>query len=468
MADILRVTTPMVNRAQVVDPKTNVAGVAQFNLRETSKVMQTMPAGELLMQNNGLFGEETSAMLLDLLKDPSVTVNYLKNIFLLREVVKLLPTANATLTVEIEKMFEKLLLEPDELVGELQKQEHTSSKFRGELFGFLKDVLEKNPKNKQLEHTVLDLLKAINVYATRKDVLNAVANSLEFLAENLRPASKLAAETDALAAEFRAETAPEKFDELKNSVFGLFSEIEESILFSPSLEKVLSITVYNLSRFSTENRHLNESTERLFSSLRNPEDRALLSRALEEFFEKDLGLPDDKRSKVLGTLTEILAKQVTSKEIMLQSSDQLNKIIESLLSSPTNFTPLLHYVLPVKFGPMQSFMEIWVNPNGEEDTPAHKRGGKDSVHMLMVFDIGAIGRFEMELYVKDRTIDFFLFCPPDYTDAFSECKGKIANAVKSLDYKFGEVRIDKLERTRTLMEVFRSLPYKRTGVDVKI
>lgn len=474
MADVLRVTTPMINRAQVVDPKKGIEGIAQFNLQDTSKVNRTSAENDILMQHNGLFGEETtSALLLDLLKDPSVTVNYLKNIFLLQEVVKLLPNTNETITAEIEKMFEQLLLEPENLAEELERQEYSASKFRGELFAFLKDVIEKNPGNTELKKTVVDTLKSINVYTTKQDILNAVANSLEFLRDNLEPSKALAEKLDVLAKEFRAETAPEKFESLKEEVFTVLKEVEESILYNPKLDKVVSITKYNLSRFSTDTAYMKESIDRLFFSLRNEEDRQTLMTSVNKFLKENTPAQNgeevkDKKSQVLDTLTKIISKQVTSKEIMLQSSDQLNKIIESLLSSPTNFTPLLHYVLPVQYQEMQAFMEIWVNPNGKEDTPEHKRGNeKDNIHMLMVFDIGAIGRFEMEMYVKDNVIDFFLFCPPAYTEAFAKTKDNMAKAIKTLDYQFGEVRIDNLERTRTLMEVFRSLPYKRTGVDVK-
>ena len=44
----------------------------------------------------------------------------------------------------------------------------------------------------------------------------------------------------------------------------------------------------------------------------------------------------------------------------------------------------------------------------------------------------------------------------------------LRTAIQSTGYQFGEMRVDRLERPRSLMDVFRSLPYKRTGVDVKI
>ena len=88
--------------------------------------------------------------------------------------------------------------------------------------------------------------------------------------------------------------------------------------------------------------------------------------------------------------------------------------------------------------------------------------------MLLSFEIASIGRFELELFVREKTIDFSLYCPPAYTAVYGGMEGELRRCADQTDYRIGEVRIDRLERPRSLMDVFKSLPYKRTGVDVKI
>ena len=65
-------------------------------------------------------------------------------------------------------------------------------------------------------------------------------------------------------------------------------------------------------------------------------------------------------------------------------------------------------------------------------------------------------------------IDFALYGPGAYQPAYQEMGEDLRTAIQSTGYQFGEMRVDRLERPRSLMDVFRSLPYKRTGVDVKI
>ncbi len=103
MADILRVTTPLVNKSQQVETKPNIDPAVQFPVQDTTRVNRPGPQSELLQQNNGMVQQdETSAMLLNLLKDPSVTVNFLKSISSMEALIKLLPVNNSPFTKEID------------------------------------------------------------------------------------------------------------------------------------------------------------------------------------------------------------------------------------------------------------------------------------------------------------------------------------------------------------------------------
>ena len=174
-------------------------------------------------------------------------------------------------------------------------------------------------------------------------------------------------------------------------------------------------------------------------------------------------------SSIMDILAQIIGKEAKDKELTLVNSEKIERIIHSLLSSPCNFTPLLHYVVPVQYENMRAFAELWINPNGQEDEKEQDRDGERNIHMLVVFDLEGIGRFETELYVREQTIDLSLFCPPPYVRVFERAlKNGLSASMAGLSYKLGEFRVERLERTRSLMDVFKSLPYKRTGVNVKI
>ena len=488
MSDILRVTTPLVNKAQVIDTKRNIENIPQFNLQDITKVIKTAPDTELLMQNNGLPPDDkTSALLLDLLKDPAVAVSYLKNISMLQEIFNLVPANNQVLSKEIEELFTAMLLTPEELAGEMQLQGDGATQFSGDLFDALRGLLEGQAsiaresilaqddnvgpqimKYSALQKAVVDVLKSMSAYNTRGNVMTAVANNLEYLARSLAPSRGLSEELQTLSEQFRQPGSESRFDILKKEVMALFGKVEESILFSPKMSKTISIVIYNMSRYSDGLDSMEASLDKLFAFIPGNDDREAIVTQITRFLEKPERERIEGQSKVLDKLIQIIDKQVENEEVLRASGDKLEKVVQSLLSSPCNFTPLLHFILPMQYNDIQSFMEIWINPNGQEDAPERAAGYDGNYHLFMVFDVGSLGRFNMELYVRDQTIDFFLFCPPTYTGLFADTKGDIARVIGQLGYKFGDIHITDLERERSLMEVFRSLPYKRTGVDVKI
>ena len=471
MADILRVTTPLVNKSQAVEQKPNVDFTGPIPIQDPTRVPQPSAQSELLSQNNGMLQqEETSALLLNLLKDPSVTVNFLKSISSMEAVIKLLEVNNSPFTKEIEQMFGELLVPADDIAAEMGRQEIGSTYFKGELFELLRDGLRQNPEQGELRESTVSFLKAMTLFHTRREALGSVANSLEYLAKTLSASKGLSDKLLDLAARYRAEDAPKQFTSIRQDTLALFKEVEESILFTDDTEKVLRMAIYNLSRYNDNGTFLQESVSRMLLQLRGDKARETFLSALQDFLEQEK-LPENQRTQnrtALGVLTNILQRQLSDEELMASSADKMEKIIHSLLSSPCNFTPLLHYVLPVQYEDIQSFAEIWINPNGGEDDRDRANDGSQVIHMLLAFDIESIGRFELELFVREKVIDFSLYCPPAYAGVYDEVKGDLRSCAGNTGYRFGEINVDRLDRPRSLMDVFKSLPYKRTGVDVTI
>jgi len=470
MPDILKITTPVVSKAdpQTVRQAQDAAGA--FDLQNIQKIVKNDPQSEILKQNTGMLQkDEAPTVLMNMLKDPSMTVGVLKNIFMLQEIIQLLPVNNTPLTQEIEQMFNALLVTPEEIAPEMQRQEDASTLFRGELFDFLRTLVTDRPNDQvspELKSAVGTLLKSLNSYMNNQDVLDAVANTLQFLGKSAQPSRELSARLLDLSARFRAGDAPQQFSELKSQVLSVLKELEDSILFTPKMQKVASITVYNLSRYSDNPDFLQEATSNLLIHL-DVRQRQQFQRAFASFFAP-VRKEREQESNIMDVLAKILDRQAQDEDLNLVNAEKIEKIIHSLLSSPCNFTPLLHYVVPVQSDMMKAFAEMWINPNGQDDEPERRKGGGKALHVLTVFDIQGIGRFEVELYVQEKNIDVALFCPPGYLREFQSVRDGLAACVANSSYRVGDIRIDKLEHTRSLMDVFKSLPYKRTGVNVKI
>lgn len=548
MADILKITTPLVDKTPMTPNKPPTDTDANFNLSEISKVVQTNPQSEILKQNTGnIDKQEAPNILLNLMKDPSVTVGFLKNIYMLEEIIKLLPVNNSTFTQEIQQLFDALMLKPNDITAELLRQENTSTAFKGELFDFLRNLVQKNERP-EMRLAVANLLKAINGSLSQRSVLNSVSNNLSFLADSVRPSATLSQKLDSLAARFRLDNAASQFSQLKNEALALLKDVESSILYTPKLEKVLPILIYNLSRFNdnadfvqnatmnlltmmdgeqsknslvnllynlltggsaqrAENsrvmdilaqiigrqdaglaqqlqqnhmdqpagslQHLPFSEEDFFNEL----DRALMSmdknmlseaELLEQQYLADVRAYGEETAEELRQGRMKKASGDKEQSLNLLNGDKIDKIVHSLLSSPCNFTPLLHFIIPVLGMDLRSFAEIWIDPNDDDPKKPHGGADAENIHMLIVFDIEGIGRFEAELFVRKKEIILSLLCPPAYVDEFSKIGTGIARAAAKTGYRFADIQVARMERPRSLMDVFKTLPHRRTGIDVKI
>ena len=486
MPEFLRVTTPLVNKNQAAMPKPGIDPTGAFSIQNTTKVIQTHNQSELLKQNNGMpENGEAPNLLLDLLKDPTVTASYLKNIFMLEELFKLLPANNNTVSKEIESIFESLLIKPEQLVEEMQRQEQESTAFKGELFDFLRYVSEKEHDRPEVQQSIARLLRSINSMGNHKDILESITNNLCFLREKLGASKAISERLDRLIAGFRAENAGEEFQSLKSETIGLIKEIEDSILFTSKISKVLSILTYNLSRYNSNTDFAAESAYR-FRQLLSQEDKKVFNELFEKFVGRLRGseglnyiknTPDgfdfinpeprtDDGSDVMSMLIKLISRQTQSEQLSATDTAKIEKMLHSLLSSPCSFTPLLHFILPLVQDDMRAFAEVWINPECDErDLP---QGAEKGLHLLMVIDIDGVGRFETEFLVYNNTIDFSLYCPKGYEQGFDSVVRALPRIVYGTGYHMGSSSVSPLDNERSLMEVFKSLPYRRVGVDVKI
>ncbi len=473
MPDILTVTTPVINQSQAVIPKPGMDPLNPFVITDPTRVVRTHNQSDLLRNNTGMDGRQNDSpvLLMNLLKDPAVAVTYLKNIFMLEETFKLLPQNNKTVTTEIEQLCQAIVVSSEHIKEELVKQEHGATGFRGELFDFLRNVSNNFREKPAVLRAVANLLKSINNISSKGDILDSVSNSLNFLKSELESNPKLAPRLETLIAKFQSDDAVRIFPELKLETLSLVKDIESSLLYSPKFAKVLSIIVYNLSRYNDSMFYFNESSFRLRQML-PPESQKVYIDLINQFSAmlKNGTFPIkrnlDDNSNVMDALVKMVYSQSVSEEINLTDSSKVDNILTSLLSSPCNFTPLLHFVIPLVQNDVKAFAEIWINPNSDEkDMP---EGVKEGKHFLLVIDVENVGRFEAEFFSHDNIIDFFLYCPSGYETHFEDMMRDLPSLIAKTDYKIGQTKLETLDTARSLMQVFKSLPYKRVGVDVKV
>ncbi|MEG1972363.1 MAG: hypothetical protein RR315_04315, partial [Oscillospiraceae bacterium] len=357
----------------------------------------------------------------------------------------------------------------------------------------------------------------------------SVSNNLLVLAKLMAPAKELSSALEALSKAF-LKSEGGNFEALSQKAIVLTQEIEKTILHTPQTEKLISITNYNLSRFQSNSEYFSSAFKNVLNALTEPKEKLYFAKStvifllsklsdlpptereyvlkslsellpggvkqLQQIFSddtealqlyakdspKDRVIRDEnlrdalislsenkdvkenvKTSKVMNTISEILKDD--GETLKALNPEKINKILVSLLSSPSNFTPLLHFIIPVKQNNLNSFGEFWINPQDSDESGEKPKKG---IHMLINFEISDLGRFEAELWCENKRLSFSLFCPPETAENYKAIKEPVKKAAASLGYSFDSINVDTLVKPRNLMDVFKSLPQKRSGINVKV
>lgn len=466
MADILRVTSPVINKNIIQTDKALKDPSVPFDMQEIRHITKNPEGSGLLGHHNVLEREAGAATLMNLLKDPAVTVNYLKNIYMLEEIINLLPVNNNTMTQEIRQLFDALLINPEHIVDELVDQEYASTLFKGELFDFLRGMLSDKP---ELRMETAELLKAVNGSISRQDVLDSVANSLEYLSEQLSGSRTLAGIFAQLGERVRQVQGGQEFEALKADVQQALKELEGSVLYTPQTARVIPNIMYNMSRYQDNDAYLQEALMNLLIHVNSREDKGRLRELVRQYITS-FQEPEHQvnRSRIMDTLAKIIAKQDRETPMNSLNGERIEKIITSLLSSPCNYTPLLHFVIPVDYEGMKAFSELWIDPKDEGRGGDRAEGEGNHVHVLITFDIPGIGQMEAEFMMAGRELGFHLYCPESYTGIFEGLIPEFRGIMEEHGYRAADIEVERMDHVRSLMEVFKNLPFKRTGVDVKI
>ncbi len=469
MANIEKFAAPITNR-NIVQPVSEhkSAEAERVDFQNTTRVKQTLADSELLRQHNGdIHNQRGPAIFMNLLSDPQVTAGYMRNIFMMMDIVALIPMQNGSLTEEMQQLFSELNLLPEEIADEMINQENSSTAFKGEFFDFLRDVLAEN-SSPEFKKAVISVLKAVNSEKSRTDIMRALSASFGFLSTQMKPSREISAALMSVSERFLQDDAEENFSSLKSDALSVLTDVERSVLFNTQTERLISMIRYNISRYNNDPDFLTSSVNYLMTMLKEGDKSEFLQLLYDHlaYYENREQREELSDSRVMNIITDILRLQSESEDIKSLDSESVETIIHSMLSSPSNFTPLLHFIIPVEYEDVASFAEIWIDPD-EEPEPGYQ-GVSRQIHMLIVFDMDNLGKMETELFVRDSTIDLAVYCSEDVEDYIQSIAKDLRKCADFSDYKINSVNVKTLKQARSLVDVFDGLSIKRSGINVKI
>ena len=421
MADQLKISQAPVKMPSITrhEPQSEVP----FQIQDVSKINTLNVRKEEHGQNLSLLNQE-NAILSELLKQSELSTQYIFAYQNIESVVQMLSIDNAGLQEALGKLLASFALDPSQLVQEMKTQAQNNVTFYGQVFDELRKMLSEGQK-----HVVIDALQSMLLPITHARARKSTQSHLEALMHkysksnfhgNIKEVLEKSSQMDAHA--------------LQEKLTKLFTLLEQNGLMDSNTETIFRLLEVHLSRL------LRSDTED--SDLKQ---KAIYQNAIAENLRSG--------SKTMGKLVELLKlAEQNSTDLDKQS---LQDILRFILNAPSNYIPLHHIYLPLRFHEQVVHAEVWIDTGNESK----------ATQVLMLVDLNELGMVECEIHALDKRLSIQLNVPSEYRFVFESQRDAMSQALRKLGYGVDRLSVSDWTQTRTLLDVFPHLQALQTGID---
>ncbi len=374
-------------------------------------------------QNLGLLDQEHT-VLSELLKQSELSTQYIFAYQNIESVVQMLSIDNTGLQEALGKLLASFALDPSQLVQEMKTQAQNNVTFYGQVFDELRKMLDEGQK-----HVVIDALQSMLLPITHARARKSIQSHLEALMHkynqsyfhgNIEEVLKKSPQMDAHA--------------LQEELTKLFNLIEQNGLMDSNVETIFRLLEVHLSRLLRSDSEDNDLKQ-----------MAIYQNAIAENLRSG--------SKTMGKFVELLKlAEQNSTDLDKQS---LQDILRFILNAPSNYIPLHHIYLPLRFHEQVVHAEVWIDTGNE----------RKAVQVLMLVDLNEIGMVECEIHALDKRISIQLNVPSEYRTLFEAQRDAISQAIRKLGFGVEKLHVSDWTQTRSLLDVFPHLQALQTGID---
>ncbi len=327
MASLLNITTPISPKNYDLIGKNAppIQNDRNFTLSDTSKIVKTHDRSEEytnqdLKDGGSNIGVDTSGN-----KNPSTAVSILKSIINNDTLDALKAQGDIDILNKVTEFANEVMLSPLKLSSDMITQEKEATIYNDPFWGAVKTTLE-NSSSPELSESIFLLAKAASDASSKNDILSSISSSLKFLADNAAPSKAIAELLNGYANKLSEET----FSSVKGNILGIIGELQNSLLINDSSKNLLSLVIYNLSRYNSDSAALGESFNTVLDFMPTLEEAENLKQAFITYIENS-NLPTDVRlsaleSMALGNMTKASSLSLLAEKIGMA----MNKYIDNI------------------------------------------------------------------------------------------------------------------------------------------
>ena len=374
------------------------------------------------------------------------------------------------LSALFDSFIKNIEMDDKEILSFLKFQQNSYTKFHGDFFDSLRNILKNHSNNDDFKMVLRNFLKSYDCFVAVDETYNSINSTLKNIYNNLPQVLKEPFYTlvDKMILDNYSNSTDLNLSLLKNEIIPFVARyIAKMNDFGPVRDYV-SVLVHNIVRLeSSSKENFSTDLDNLFDFLKfnlniNNDELQNIKMSLINNYETTITIKNES----IDSFLKLIESGIKESENLVNKG-VMEDITESLLFSQNVHIPLTHMFLPLNYNGMFMFSELWISKDYESsDDKKNKQEPKEIYKVFITFDIQNIGYFETILLLKDSKLSLEINVPSAFKSYAKLIKNDISKILNKSIFVVSDIYINECVKRRKFNEVFNNLSERKNGVDV--
>jgi hypothetical protein len=135
-----------------------------------------------------------------------------------------------------------------------------------------------------------------------------------------------------------------------------------------------------------------------------------------------------------------------------------------MVQSESPMVPLMHFTIPFRYMDENTYGEFFV----DKDCKERRGNAKSAKNIFFTIQSDKYGNFEVDLLIKDKTIDLDIRCPDVLLSPVKDTRPKWKAIIEEQGYRLSNYQVGVYQESQTIVQRFPKLAVKKVGIDVKV
>ena len=168
---------------------------------------------------------------------------------------------------------------------------------------------------------------------------------------------------------------------------------------------------------------------------------------------------ETKENDMASLLSQSLDKSGPSK-----ISSVAQNLLLNMVQSESPMVPLMHFTIPFRYMEENTYGEFFV----DKDCKERKGNAKSAKNIFFTIQSDKYGNFEVDLLVKDKSIDLDIRCPDVLLNPVKDTRSKWKAIIEEQGFRLTNYQVGVYQESQTIVQRFPKLAIKKVGIDVKV